>query len=338
MLIDWVTARIPLEALSPAAREAALALGDHISRYCPKSGEVMWTTSAWDSVRSDSHQIAAKCGTDLWVQGAPGRVIGDGDTVFSSGPAATLDLVGCVDLMVRFLGARLGVALPAADQWLVSRIDVTGNVALQSLAEVRQALSILRDVEGGRYRVSQQKGDTVYWSHGSKHRSGKAYAKGPHLVHLMKQKTYTGRRYSASDIAAAERLLRLELKLAREYLSRNSWLELKPADLRQEWESYFGRMLGGIEVMDTQTLEQRIFACAKTEGQGRAALGCWVMIQQIGWERAQDMFSRPTWYRHLQVLRAAGLGDADISKGQIVQLRRRALECYVATGWQDIAA
>ncbi|NLC21164.1 MAG: hypothetical protein GX771_04540, partial [Halomonadaceae bacterium] len=183
-MIDWVTARCPLELLSDDARAAALALGDRIQRYDPVTGDVVWTTAAWDSIRSDSHQLAAKAGCDLWVQGSPGRIIGDGDTVFSSGAAAALDLRGCVDRMRQFLAARLGAELPPAEVWIVSRIDVTGNVQLQSLAEVRQALSILRDVEGGRYRVSQQAGDTVYWSHSSKHRSGKAYAKGPHLLHL----------------------------------------------------------------------------------------------------------------------------------------------------------
>jgi len=75
--------------------------------------------------------------------------------VFGSGPSAALDLPGSLRRMIFHLSTVVGIPIPCAiESWNVSRIDVTGNLLLPSLASVRQALSILRNVEGGRYRVS----------------------------------------------------------------------------------------------------------------------------------------------------------------------------------------
>lgn len=64
MLLDWVTARVPLSCFSEAERLALRQLGDRIQRFNPVTGEVAWETSAWDSVRSDSPQITYRCGSD----------------------------------------------------------------------------------------------------------------------------------------------------------------------------------------------------------------------------------------------------------------------------------
>ena len=75
---------------------------------------------------------------------------------------------------------------------------------------MRDALRILRDCEGGRYRVSQQA-----WRHlstGRKNpssRKGKAYAKGPHLTYQMGRTGYSGRQYTRDEITGSNRLLRL---------------------------------------------------------------------------------------------------------------------------------
>lgn len=352
MLIDWVTARVPLDQLSPAARQAALELGDRTCRYCPKTGEVRYEAAVWESVRSDSHQIAMKAGSDLWIQGSPARVIGCGDAVFGSGASAALDLLGCVDRMRLFVAGRLGCDLPPADRWIVSRVDVTENLLMDSLPEVRQALSILRGVEGGRYRVSSQQGDTVYWGGKSRLRKGKAYAKGPHLASVMRNPAHQGRAYTPAEVALAGRLLRLELTLGREWFARNDWRRVTAANLRTEWESYFYRMIGSAEVTADCDLQERVINAALatvvgkksdgsdrygTEGMGRAAYGCWLAIKNEGWERAREFFSRSTWYRHLLILRAAGLSDADLSTGSVVLLRRSVIDCRPVSSWADLA-
>lgn len=336
MLIDWVTMRVPLEDLDEEALAVAEGIGDRVMRYCPNTGTVRWISPSWDSIRSDSHQVAIRVGTDLWIQGSPARVMGDGDTVFGSGASRAMDLWGCVDRMRRFVAGRLGVSLPAPGQWLVSRVDVTANLELEGLDQVRSALRVLRDVEGGRYRVSQQAGDTVYWSHRSKLRAGKAYAKGPHLTHLMKQSTYEGRHYSDEEIEAAERLLRLELRLGREFWRRNDWRKVGPDGLRDQWEQYFGRMLGAEEVAMDGNVKDRVEAVAPTEGQAKAAYGCWILIQHEGWERAREAYPRRSWYRHLKILREAGLSDADFSVGRLVEFRRPLLEAREVDSWEQL--
>lgn len=338
MLIDWVTARVPLQHLTDSAREAVLAMGDRICCYCPKTGAVRYETFKWSSIRSDSHQLTAKASTDFWLQGSPARVIGEGDAVFGAGESAALDLYGCVSRMIEFFSRVSGIELPHPSTWIVSRVDVTLNLQLDSEAEVRTALAILRNCEGGRYRVSQQAGDTVYWSHTSKLRSAKAYAKGAHLVHLMKQKTYDGMRYTPEMIEAANRLLRLELKLGREWFARHPWQGVTAEQLLAEWQGYFGRMIGEADMCNDNDLLEKVIAVAKTEGRGRAAYGCWMMIQTQGWERAREFYPRSTWYDHLKVLKDAGMGDVDIAHGRVMPLRRRIIDAQVVTSWSQIAA
>lgn len=348
MLIDWVTVRIPYAAMAPETARQLLELGDRIRRFDPRTGEVVYETMAWDSIRSDSHQISVRAGSDaFWIQGSPARIMGDGCAVFGSGASAALNLPGCVDAMRLYVQQMQGLPLPPdLSQWIVSRVDVTGNLLLGSLEEVRAALKILRDCEGGRYRVSAQAGDTVYWSQTSKLRSGKAYAKGPHLEYMNKKNARTAlaepgyryMEYTQSDIEKANRLLRLELKLAREFWARNEWQTFDSEDLKLQWTDYFSRMIGSAEMTDDKDLKGRIMSAATTEGQGRAAYGCWLLIQSEGWERARESFAKSTWYRNLKILRAAGLGDADISAGTVVPLRRRVFEARLVSSWPDLRA
>ena len=340
MLLDWVTARVPLDLLGDQDRERLRQLGDRIRRYNAETGEVVYECQAWDSIRSDSHHLSFRVGTDaLWMQGSPARVIGDGDAVFGAGPARALDLVGCVERMREVLSGALELALPSSpDCWIVSRVDVTGNLLLPTLADVRSALALLRNCEGGRYRVSQQAGDTVYWSQKSKHKSAKAYAKGPHLQFLMKKKDYDGRRYSRVEIDLGSRLLRLEESLRTHYFARTlgkPWYEIEPAELKAEWQAYFGRMLGAAEVTEVN-IEERVMAVADTEGRAKAAIGCWALIKAYGWEKARDMSGKRTWYYNLKVLRAAGLSDADLSAGNVVHIRRPLIECRMVDSWEQL--
>ena len=342
MLIDWVTARIGLDLLTPEARQAVALWGDRTVRYCPRSGEVRYECSVWDSVRSDSHQIAMRVTGDLWVQGSPARVCGDGDTVFGSGPSSALDLLGCVARIVQFVEGMFGVSLPSASIWTVSRVGAELMQLATAPREVRQALAVLRGTEGGRYRVSQKAGDTVYHGGRSKLRKGKAYAKGPHLEYAQKQPGYSGRQYSELELAEAGRLMRLEVTLGREWFRRvGEWSQITPERLAQEWESYYGRMLGGIEVMESN-LHERVHAAAVGDDgkskprQALAAIACWHIIQQFGWERAKAMHSKSAWYRHMALLHAAGLGDADISQGNVVVLRRVQLHAARVDSWAEL--
>lgn len=338
MLLDWVSFRVSLDHFSDVQRQHLRCLTDRIMRFCPRTGEIRYETCSWDTIRSDSHQLSFQVGScDLRIQGSPARVIGDGDAVFSSGASAQLDLWGCVKAMSRTASKILEVILPTdANAYTVTRVDVTGNLLLPGLLAVRDALRVLRDCEGGRYRVSQQAGDTVYWSHKSRHRSGKAYAKGPHLAYLMNHKNYDGRRYSEQEIEQAKSLLRLELKLGRAFFEKHFWRDMTPERLKEQWNDYFLRMIGDTDMRNDRDIQQRVMAAAETEGRGKAAYVCWLLIRSQGWEVARESFNKATWYRHLKVLRAAGLGDADISAGKVVPLRRRIIEAQIVSSWADL--
>ena len=341
MFIDWITCRLERSDCPDWWGWRMLSTwGERIVRYCPKTGEVIWETDAWESVRSDSHQIAVRVQSDvIWIQGSPGRVMGDGDTVFAE--AVGLSLVPAVSAMTAFVATRLFCGrLPEARLWRVSRVDVTENYQLGSLADVRVALATLRGTEGGRYRVSQQAGDTVYWSHRSRLRSGKAYAKGPHLRYLKRQKNYTGRDYSESEISAAERLIRLELSLKAQWWRERAgpWWKVSTKRLMAEHEDFFGRMIGNgeIEMVNTDWVDKCI-EVAETEGKGRAAARTWAVIQSIGWQAARESMPRSTWYKHLKILRDAGLSDADVSAGRVVGLRRT-VHMRSVSNWASLQA
>ena len=343
MLIDWITARLPDGHFERSEWDHLRSFSDRILRYNPATGEQVWETSAWESIRSDSHQLSFRIGSDaLWVQGSPARIIGDGDAVFGSGASSELNLMGCVDRMSAYAFQQFQIQPRGhATDWIVSRIDVTGNLLLDTLEDVREALRILRDVEGGRYRVSQQAGDTVYWSHRSRLRSGKAYAKGPHLDYQSrKNRSYDGRVYQPEEINLANRLLRLELKLGAQLLREDRlgkpWYELTSGDLYEQWNDYFGRMIGDSEMMTDADLKRKVIESAPTEGQGKAAYGCWTLIKSEGWERAREMCSKPTWYRNLKILRSAGLADADFSAGRVVEFRRRILDAKLVESWDEL--
>lgn len=337
MLLDWVSFRISLLEFDEYQIQQLRLLTDRIVRFCPKTGDVRYETCAWESIRSDSHQISFQVGSsDLRVQGSPARVCGDGDAVFGQGASSRLDLKGCIKFMVLYASKTLNVIFPSSANYTVTRVDVTGNLLLGSLLEVRDALRILRNCEGGRYRVSQQAGDSVYWSHLSRLRSGKAYAKGPHLEYLTNSSKYSGRIYTPHELFLSKNLLRLELKLGREFLARNDWQIMDENFFKTQWNEYFDRMIGDSEMKTDGDLKQRIYMIAPTEGKAKAAYGCWLLIKAEGWERAREFFPDTSWYRHLKILRAAGCGDADLSSGQIVPIRRKIIEAKLVTSWDEL--
>lgn len=356
MLIDWITARLPFDHFTREEVEELRTLSDRIMRYCPRTNEVKYETAAWSSIRSDSHAVSFHVGTDsIRVQGSPARVTGDGCTVFGSGPSAALDLPESLRRMTQYLasalshGDRLGPRSPAistllsADvkSWIVTRIDITENLLLESLPMVRTALNYLLSAETGHQRTNRStRGDSVYWNAGSRLLAGKAYAKGPHLEYLMrKAKTYTGRQYSMSDIALANRLLRLELKIGAQYIRERlgcMWHELTPENLKQIWISYFSQFIKTVTIMNDEQLLERLTDAAPTPGQAKSALSLWYMIKQLGAVKAQQLTSSSTWYRNIKIMRRAGLSFADIKSAEIIPFRMNLGECKPVTSWQQL--
>lgn len=339
MLIDWISLKLPLIHLSSDDRTRLEGNTSRIQKFCPVTGEISWTTAAWESIRSDSHQISYKVGaTELYVQGSPARVHQDGCSVFGSGIVAALELEQCAQLMINTMTALTGVKFPVANNWGVTRVDVTQNLLLENLEQVREALSILRDCEGGRYRVSQQAGDSVYWNHTSRLRKGKAYAKGAHLSYQNKNRKYTGKTYNQQEIDQANRLLRLELTLGREFFRRleMNWQDVPPSFLKNQWHDYFSRMTGQATMTNDSQLTKRVSMAAPTKGYAKATMKTWYAIQSLGWEKAKSLTPKSTWYKHLKILRTAGIGDADLSRGELTPVKMTIIEMTAVNSWQEL--
>lgn len=350
MLIDWLSLRLDRSRCEGWPGWASLEnYGDRILRINPLTGDVRWAVSAWDSIRSDSHQISIRStGSSFYIQGSPARVMGSGDTVFGSGEDGRSIRV-CAQSMLDYVARKLSLfGIPSLDFWSCSRIDITCNYDLGSLPDVRIALRELRDIEGGRYRVSQVAGDTVYWSHSSKRRSGKAYAKGPHLRYLMDQKTYSGCSYSDLDFRLADRLLRCELKLGSAYFhdlrkQRVNCFDLDWQYWFDEHSSYFGRMVGTVEVLDMSNVVARLMQLPDPNGRhefmpesmAKAIFRTLCTVQANGWQATREMMPKSTFMRHQQQLRKIGLGDGDISKGNVISLRRHVIMRPVFS-WSDL--
>lgn len=396
-----MTLHIRYEHLPKPLVEALLQVFDRITCYDPMTGESHWETFSWKSVRSDSHTVAVRPGSDrLSIQGSPARVMGNGDNTFGH-PRHHSNMALCAQALIdaaakglsaltREKGGFGSVALPSATwmveelptdldalkssrewtlvvdpmgdpderllprghlkpAWTLGRLDITYNYALGSLEDVRSALSILRGVEGGRYKVDSTAGDSVYWAKRSRRRKGKAYAKGPHLAHLIRKNKLT-HSITAAQLAAADRLLRLEMTVLGKWLVENlprytrskdaRWWYLEPDALAQIHDSFFGEMIGQDDVpMTDRDLYARVVGVAPSEGQGRAAWMTWLSIKSQGWDMTRAMLPRATWYRHRSILRDAGLSDADLSLGQVVPLRRSPLLTMdPVTSWSQLVA
>jgi II/X family phage/plasmid replication protein len=340
MLIDWITAKLDEKFLNEEQTRILRSRADRIIRISASTGEQVYETQAWDSIRSDSHSITIRMSSDcLFVCGSPARVIGDGDAVFSSGVCSKLDLRGCLDAVIKFVSIQTGVFLPCSDNWKVTRIDVTDNLLLDSQQQVIEALDILNRTDGGRYKVSNKAGNSIYWGSKSRRYKGKAYAKGEHLTYMMALKGYDGKRYSFDEIEAANKLLRLELTIGAQTMRELShWSDLTPMDLALEHSRYFDRMIGDTNMTSVSKLQEKLQEICPTSGQAKSAFMLFTYIRAHGFKKAKSDTSSSTFYRNQRYLKLAGLADSDISTGEIVALRRRVLECSSVNSWSDLMA
>jgi len=310
--------------------------GDRILRVCPKTGEVRWETWAWDNIRSDSHQVSFRCdGGFIYLHGSPARVMGSGDTVFGD-PGAGSDLAACAWAMIGFMAAQLGLSeVPGLSYWTCTRADVTCNYDLGSLGNVRVAVQELRNVTEGRYRVSHQDGDSLYFNRRSEYKTLLIYQKGPHLRHLMKQESYTGLRYSDSDLVLADRLLRFELKLKSKFFAGlrkegQKWYELPWSFFEDAHTDYLSHLIGDLSSDDMTTILDALRKLPDptgrhqfiTEAYVNAVYRTYALISKEGLERARSTLPQNTYYRHIRCLKAIGLSPGDLAVGRIISFRR----------------
>lgn len=294
-------------------------------------GNVTWEKLARESVRSDSHQVVVEPGYSLVIMGSPARVVHKHNVWGDGCPQQ------CFRDMVWFVNKALGLNLSLlCEQWDCRRIDITHNYDLGGVAEVKQALLYLRHSEGGHRKVNADT-QTIYWNMRSKLRQGKAYAKGDHLRYQDRKKLAEVEPW---EINLADNLLRLELSLKSQYWrerAEKKWHEYTEDLLDDLHEIYFKGLIGTMEVVEMDSLRQRIIEAAPTEGQGLAAYATWALIKTVGREETKASMPGRSFRRHLKILKIAGLTDADFQAQNIVPFRRRVIELgQPVRSWADM--
>ena len=333
MLIDWMTLSTDASLLDPQTVTKIAGGQDKIMRIS-SDGEVKWVIPCRANIRSDSHQITVRIGSHLDIQGSPARTKGTQDNIFGEANPVNAFLN-----MVRFLSNTLEVSLPCNPTcWRLTRMDVTGNFDLGSLANVRQALNYLRHVEGGRYQVKTE-AETVYWAKSSRLRAGKAYAKGPHMRYLA-EKGHAD--LTPDQLSLVDRLLRLELRLGGQFWRERAaqrWYQWSSEQLYEQFTAYFGQFIGKVEVVEVDKLLDELMKVAPTPGMAKAAYRTWSLIRSDGLEKARELTGKSAWYRHKRLLQQCGVSWADFHHRALVPFRRKTIVLSdPVRSWEDLIA
>ncbi|MDO3385649.1 phage/plasmid replication protein, II/X family [Gilvimarinus sp. SDUM040013] len=334
-MIDWLTLRLDLSHLPEPIARKLQAANSKIFKVNAVTGDIDWETYAWESVKSDTHQICFRVGGGLQIQGSPAR-LGLPNNAFGS-----LDIQYCATKMIDFAKLHFDLeSLPPLKLWTCSRIDVTRNYLMQSGSEAKQALAYLKQAPEGRQKHSFES-QGLYIGKGSSLHKGKIYLKGQDAKRCKK----SGRaEYTEDQIKKSERLLRAEYTLNRHILNRFKksgilWHQLNPQILLEMHENYFKEYFSVIEVTDMGDILEKLLKTAPTEGRAKSAYDCYVRIRMIGYEQAKESYSKTCWYRHLSFLKNAGLTRSDLQAINVIPLRKRSIEVsYPVRYWDDISA
>lgn len=299
-------------------------------------GVVTWEKISRESIGSDSHRLVVEPAPHaLWIYGSPARV-SELNNVF--GKECIRE---CALDMIKFAAKHLECILPTRlEAWDVTRADITQNYDLGSAAEVRQALSYLRQSEGGRLQVNT-KSETIYWGANSSLRKLKAYHKGPQLLKQVKKNESQA---THEELELADRLLRLELTLANQFWRERSakpWFDYESHELEQLHNHYFGQVIGKMEITEMEDIRTPLIEAANrlgySDGLGMAAYRTWCLIKSMGLREAEDTLSRATFFRHKSILIEAGFTYADFHAQNIIPFRRRTIELGAPVlSWDDM--
>lgn len=345
-LIDWLTMRLPISAQShPALYARVASFAGHIVS-CDSTGEVVWTkkTLDIDALRSDSPglywQLTGDGKTDVLVIGASPASLEHGLNVWGS-----LDIIHCANVLINHAARCLQVFLPGLDHWQCRRIDVTSNYALPDAASVKTALCQLLITTGARRRPSshQRGGDTVYWNPTSDLSKGKAYHKGPQVLHLWKKNKLQN---LPDNVDLLNQVIRLEHTRGAKWFRRleengRKWQDLNQEALIALHTEFFAPIVGaGIEVKNmekTQIVKAIMTANQCTEQQARAVFNTYRNIRDDGYIQTKDSMSLRTFYMHQKFLRAAGITDAHLHTASIIPFPKVRFElARPVSNWDDI--
>lgn len=328
-MIDWLTLNIDIGLLSPEDRDTISTSSSRLQKISP-DGEIIWDTSTFESLRSDCTGLAWSAGTKLTLAGSPASVV-HSNNVFGT-DSVYWAFTYMLDFFDRFMGTNLPRDMKA---WGCSRMDITQNYDMGGQAAVKQALYYLRNCPTRGNNV-ERRHTTVYWNKSSTLRSGKAYNKYEHAKALTKKNQAN---YTKDQLMKTRNLLRLELKLGRHWFQRHKhWSTLTVEELKNQHALFFGDITKTIEVPTMDTLLDRLNHTAPTSGQAIAAYNYYLQIREQGLEMAREYVTKSSHYRHIKNLKNAGLTNADLTTGNILQFRPQVITMQPVNTWSDIAA
>ena len=338
-MIDWLSLRLDVSLVPEALRLSMEKYSGKIM-LISADGEVKATRCSWESIRSDTHQIAFRIGSYLEIQGSPARV-GLRNNAFGS-----LDIRYCAEKMISFVLSQFGFlreTLPPLPEWGCTRIDITRNLCMASREEPAQALEALKYLPSGRQKVSFEP-DGVYIGKRSSHQTVKIYLKGRDAkrLHASKKAFYT-----EEELLLSEYLLRFELMLRSRKIQNLSksfnrhWAEFTPEFLLTCHDEFFSKYLSDAEIVDMNTLLEKLIEAAKssgrTEGAAKAAYGFYLLVKQHGLEVAKISTPKTTFHRHKKLLKDAGVAASDLVQSNVVPIRRKPiLLCDAVCSWEDV--
>lgn len=333
IMCDWLTIHTCSTNLPESVIRKLQASSSRICKISPE-GVIDSEWYSWDSVRSDTHQVCFRVGSDFWIQGSPAR-LGLPNNAFGSS-----DLRYCATKMIDFVRDQLQLDfLPSLERWKCTRVDITRNYLMQSEAEARQALEYLKQSPPRRQKHSFET-NGFYIGKGSALHKGKIYLKGEDAHRNMR----LGRAwYTPEQLLKSEKLLRAEYTLARLGIRRlfesesKQWFDLTSDDLKRMHTEFFHEYFSNVEVTDMNNLLERLEAVALTERRARSAYDCYSRIRMYGYNQAKVTYPYSTFQRHIGFLKQAGLTQADLQPINVIPLRKRAiLLSDPVRHWDDI--
>lgn len=339
MLIDWLTLRTIITDLEEASLYPLMPyLAKLEVTNCYDQVIKTKLVVDIDQVRSDFQGMVwniSSNGKDKYLNiGASPAFLQNGNNLFGSP-----DYQYCKSLLINHAHTALTGALLIGSNWECRRIDITQNYFLESHTQVKDALHILRSSDGIRQKATV-KGDSVYWGEGSSYRSGKAYDKFIQALELIKKSLAQGKPvpYTESQLHLMDSILRLELKLGRQYFDEHTDETLFTPDyLTNLHEDFFSRFIGSAEVTDMDKLLSILIETAPTPNRGRAAYDTYLRIKQLGYETASQTMPERTFYRHRKDLLNAGLSLSDLTTAKIIELRKRKINMQPVYDWAHLA-
>lgn len=306
MMIDWVSAKIPLSHFEKlrggkfTAEDADGVIDYEFDRSLPVKG-------------SYSSKITIKTlhtgpNGELYFSGNPAKFL-QGHNLFGS-----TDIIGMMAATLERVFAILNIT-PSAENlarihsgdYELTRIDVTAMYELPSLSDVRAWIRAAAHASRSRHKSAGiLSGDTLYWGKNSRRWTMKAYAKGQEILASGHELNKSLPHYDEL-VKWAQNKLRVELVLRGPQLKKEG-INTAIAFSKMGAASIFQKYRERIAMSENFTLTSALVE----------TLPNYLRCTYVLWERGEDLrnkLSKNTYYRHRRELREQGV-DISVKRSE----------------------